>query len=124
MACKCLGTHTGDIDDGIGSYYTAPEAADNLTDEVSVGYRNDTTAMTYEDNLALASDDGCGTLIETYEEEGALVVEATTMASYVGGKPDDNLHKALGGSYGAGALAANVSLEKAESMTNCKGETP
>lgn len=54
VACKCLGTHTGDMDDGIGSYYTAPEAADNVTDEVSVGYRKETTAITYVDNLALA----------------------------------------------------------------------
>lgn len=36
------------------------------------------------------------------------------MASYVGGKPGGSGHKALGGSYGAGLLAANVSLERPE----------
>lgn len=46
-------THTGDTSTK-GSYYPAHETADNLTDEVPVGHRDYTEAMTNEDNLTIA----------------------------------------------------------------------
>ncbi len=122
MARKCFLTHTGDIYSK-GPYYPAHEAADNLTDEVSVGHRNITDAITNVDNLTIAKDNGCGTFADTYEKEGKLVSEAATMASYVGGKPDKGLHKALGGSYGAGASRANVSLDHIKAEACCGGKS-
>lgn len=43
------------------------------------------------------------------------------MISYVGGKPDDLVHKISGGSYGAGLLAANVSLIHTDAKTSRDG---
>ncbi len=54
----------------------------------------------------------------TYFKEGTLVVIAAHIASYVGGKPGGGGHKAVGGPYGAGVLAANVSLERSETITH------
>lgn len=120
MACKRFGTHTGSIGEW-GSYYSAHEAADNVADEVSVGYRDITDAVSSVDGGAWACDNGCGTLADEYFAEKKLVAEAASIASYVGGKPGGGGHLALGGPYGAGALAANVSLICADASTYCDG---
>lgn len=52
-----------------------------------------------------------------------LVSEAAPIASYVGGKPGGGGHKALGGSYGAGVLAANVSLIRSIAEAHKDGNT-
>lgn len=60
-------------------------------------------------------------MADTYLAEGWFVAEAAPMASYVGGKPGGGGHLALGGSYGAGALAANVSLIWSDAEACCDG---
>lgn len=119
VACSCLGTHTGLIL-VCGSYYSAHEAADNSTDEVSVGPRIYTEAIPNDDGSRMTIDNGCGTLIGSYEM-GKLVTEAASIASYVGGKPGGDGHLTLGGSYGAGTLAAMVSLERMMAIAKREG---
>lgn len=58
-----------------------------MADEVSVGYVCMAEAAAYGDGLAVASDDGCGTLADAYFEEKTLGAESTSICSYVGGKP-------------------------------------
>lgn len=87
-----------------------------------MGYRKCTDTLSNVDGLASAIDDGCGTFIDAYFCMGKLVSEMATIASYVGGKPGGGGHKALGGPYGAGTLAANVSLERAEAIARCEGK--
>lgn len=48
-----MGTHTGSMLLR-GSYYSAHETADNVADEVPVGHRKNTEAITEEDNLTIA----------------------------------------------------------------------
>lgn len=109
VACKWFGTHTG-LNDMCGSTYRSRETADNGADEVTGGRRIKSEATSYGDGLAEACDNGCGTLADAEFKIKSSGAEAATIKSYVGGKPGGGSHVALGGSYGAGVLAANVSL--------------
>lgn len=73
-----------------------------------------TDAATEKGDTTRAIDNGCGTFAGANSKIGSFVAMAAPIASYVGGKPGGGGHKALGGPYGAGVLAANVSLERSE----------
>lgn len=52
---------------------------------------------------------------------GSIGAEATPIKSYVGGKPGGGLHNVIGGSYGAGVLAANVPSLWSDAEADCNG---
>lgn len=52
----------------------------------------------------------------------SIGAEAASIKSYVGVKPGNLLHGVLGGSYGAGLLAANVPSLCSDAEADCDGK--